>query len=141
MALANCPLCGKLFNKALRDVCPDCIRAEDEAFHTVRDYLREHKNAKPYEVSEATEVPLGTIYKFVREGRLIAYHYPGLHYECERCGAPITKGKICDDCMKNSLQHVQKLKEAVAADREMKMYNQSKSGYYSNIKNDFDKKF
>jgi flagellar operon protein (TIGR03826 family) len=131
MALANCPQCGRLFNKALREICPECMRLEDEQFYKVRDYLRKHRNAKPMEVSEATEVPVQTIYKFVREGRLMAKYYDGLYYECEKCGKPIVSGKYCKDCTDEITRNVKQLQEAVSPDSNEK--NESWYRYHYNF--------
>jgi flagellar operon protein (TIGR03826 family) len=133
MALANCPQCGKLFNKTFRDVCPDCVRLEEEQFHTVREYLHKHRNAKPFEVSEATEVPVQTIYKFVREGRLQATYYDGLHYECEECGKAIITGKYCKDCTEVLTRNVKKLQDHFQ-EKGKKSEAESKTTYHFKFK-------
>lgn len=135
MALANCPQCGKLFNKALRDVCPDCVKKEEEQFFVVRDYLRKNRNARPYEVSDATEVPVQTIYKFVREGRLQARYYDGLHYECEKCGKAIITGKYCKDCTDEVTRNVKKLQDHFHEDQEKRRTEEeSRSAYHIKFK-------
>jgi flagellar operon protein (TIGR03826 family) len=98
--LANCPICGKLFVKGVRTVCPDCFKEEEEAFEKVYSYIRQKENrmATIPEVSEATGVDEDLIIKFVKEKRIQTVNFPNLFYGCERCGKPIQEGKICSDC-------------------------------------------
>lgn len=104
MALTNCKECGRLFNRTVRDICPVCVKKEDEDFLKVSNYLRENRGASPQEVHEATEVEISTIYRFIREGRLIASNFPNMTYPCERCGIPIQVGRFCQTC-KDVLKH------------------------------------
>ena len=71
MDLRNCPICGKLFVFMTRNMCPDCIKKEDEEFDLVREYINEHAEATIDEVSEATGIPPSKILKFLKEGRLM----------------------------------------------------------------------
>jgi flagellar operon protein (TIGR03826 family) len=109
VALANCKDCGRLFNRMMKDICPDCIRQDENDFLIVNDYLRDHRGVSPQEVSEQTEVALAKIYRYIREGRLIAANYPGMTYPCERCEEPIQTGRFCRPCsedMKQSFNRV-----------------------------------
>lgn len=98
MALANCKTCGRLFNRLHNDNCPVCVKEEDEQFFLVRDYLKENRRAMIVEVSEATEVEISTIIKFIREGRLATIDNPNLNYPCDSCGTAITDGRFCKPC-------------------------------------------
>jgi flagellar operon protein (TIGR03826 family) len=98
MGLANCRNCGRLFNKVARDICPICIREEEQQFLEVRNYLKENRYASTYEVSEETGVPIDVIIRFIREGRLTVVNTPNLTYPCERCDQLISKGRFCPKC-------------------------------------------
>lgn len=113
--LANCPKCGKLFVKGIRDICPACHREEEEAFAKVVAYLRdpEHKGATIYEVSEATGVSVKLITKFIRQGRISLKNSPNLGYPCESCGELTTEGNLCPSCRAKFTASVQKLKEEI----------------------------
>jgi flagellar operon protein (TIGR03826 family) len=115
MGLANCRNCGRLFNQVARDICPLCIREEEEQFLRVRDYLKENRYASTYEVSEATEVPLDTIIRFIREGRLTIVDTPNLTYPCERCHKLISKGRFCPKCAVELQKELESAKESVQA--------------------------
>jgi len=99
MALRNCVRCGNLMDGRLGSVCPDCRKQEAEAFDRVRAYLREHPQANLREVSEGAGVDPDQIRRFLREGRLELVGDPdALH--CERCGASISTGRLCSDCLR-----------------------------------------
>ncbi|WP_018132176.1 TIGR03826 family flagellar region protein [Effusibacillus pohliae] len=98
MGLMNCKTCGRLFQRVSRDICPHCVRQEEEDFLKVSRFLREQPGATPQQVHEATDVALKTIYQFIREGRLIAANFPNMTYPCERCGLPISVGRFCAAC-------------------------------------------
>jgi flagellar operon protein (TIGR03826 family) len=98
MALANCKKCGRLYNRINSEWCPSCLKEEDEMFFQVRDYLKEHRRATAYEVSEGTGIDLSIIYKFIREGRISTVDNPSLNFPCEMCGEPIQDGRFCNSC-------------------------------------------
>ncbi|BCJ87861.1 TIGR03826 family flagellar region protein [Effusibacillus dendaii] len=98
MALTNCKQCGRLFNRTMKDICPECVKQDDEDFMKVGQYLRANRGASPQEVHEETEVALEKIFRFIREGRLIAEKYPAMTFPCERCGLPIQSGRFCRSC-------------------------------------------
>ena len=101
MALANCDRCGRLFNRVTRNICPDCIREEEQMFDEIKAYLREHEGATVTEVSEATGVAEERILHYLRDGRLVLSGT--MSYPCESCGKPIRTGRFCTEC-KNDLE-------------------------------------
>ncbi|MGZ4033033.1 MAG: TIGR03826 family flagellar region protein [Tumebacillaceae bacterium] len=120
MGLANCKHCGRLYNQAHRDICPVCIKEEDDQFIIIRNYLKDHRGASVSEVSEATEVETLTIIKFIREGRLSAFDNPNLNFPCEACSTPIVEGRFCKPCkdrLKNDLSSTKKELEISANDQ------------------------
>lgn len=98
MNLDNCPRCGKLFAKGLKDVCPSCVREIDKEYQNCADFLRENKGSSIHEVSDATGVSIRQITKFIREGRISIVNAPNLSYPCESCGTLIRDNHLCDDC-------------------------------------------
>jgi ribosomal protein L32 len=67
-------------------------------FIKVRDYLYENDDANIAQVSEATGVEEKIILEFLREGRL-ELKEPSIDLTCERCGKPITSGRMCKECL------------------------------------------
>jgi len=97
----NCPTCGALFVKStIRDVCETCYREEEEAFELVNKFIkkRENRTASMLQVVEQTGVSDDLIIKFIKKGRLQLIHFPNLGYPCEKCGAVIRSGTLCDSC-------------------------------------------
>lgn len=111
MDLDNCPRCGKLFAKNFRDVCPACIKAIDNEYTLCADYLRKHKGANITELTEATDVSIKQITKFIKEGRISLIGAPNLMYPCEMCGNLIREHNKCDSCRAKLLQEVNKVKQ------------------------------
>lgn len=96
--IANCPRCGRVYNQTLGDVCPRCNKDIDKEYEQCANYLREHRGATMTELSEATEVSIRQITKFIREGRISIADSPNLGYPCESCGTMIREGKLCETC-------------------------------------------
>lgn len=101
--LANCPKCDRLYVRNLHGICDHCRREEEKLFQIVYEYIRKRQNreASIAQIHEATGVEEDTIMRFVKEGRLRSTQFPNLGYRCERCGAIIQKGKLCNDCLGN----------------------------------------
>ncbi|MFU1796312.1 TIGR03826 family flagellar region protein [Paenibacillus azoreducens] len=98
MNLANCPRCGRLFAANFKDMCPNCIKEIEHEYEKCVQYLREEKGATIQELSEATEVSIKQITRFIREGRISVMNAPNLMYPCEVCGNLIREGHMCDSC-------------------------------------------
>lgn len=120
MTLANCRQCGRLFNQVARDICPQCIAEEEEQFMKVRDYLRDNRYASMAEVSEATEVPVTLIIRFIQEGRLKVVQNPNITYPCERCGKAIAHGRYCQECATEMKKSLDQLMEKIQPPAEEK---------------------
>lgn len=98
MDLTYCPRCNKLFARGIRDVCNNCVLEIEKEYERVASYLREHKGANIHQVSEATEVSVKQITRFIREGRISTSNLPNMAVPCEVCGLPIREGTMCDSC-------------------------------------------
>ena len=111
-------MCGKLFNDTGHKVCMDCYDKLQEKEHEVVEYVRDHRGAKIPEICEATGAPAGMIKKMIREGRFEQIGVK-MSYPCEKCGAPIVTGKICQSCEEAARSALQKQAAAVTAARQM----------------------
>lgn len=103
MPLANCKECGKLFLKVSSDICPECQKKEEEDFDRVKNYLKEHPNAKITEIIEETGVSEIKVNKFIKSGRL------SIKPTCEVCGRVIDSGRICPECRMKLLREVRNI--------------------------------
>jgi flagellar operon protein (TIGR03826 family) len=98
--LMNCPQCGKLFVKYIREQCDMCFREEEQEYDHVYRYLRKSENRKAtiVEVSEATKVSESKIIYFIHQGRIRVKGYPNFTYPCDGCQSPINDGRLCEEC-------------------------------------------
>lgn len=96
--IRNCPRCGGVFVYRGREICPRCVREEEDQFERVRQFLRTSPAATLEEVVEATGVPAELILHFMRLGRLIPGGGLRGLLSCQRCGAPIDEGHLCAGC-------------------------------------------
>ncbi|OEH86722.1 hypothetical protein BHU72_00140 [Desulfuribacillus stibiiarsenatis] len=99
MALSNCPRCGRLFDNTFKDICQQCTHEEEQYYQKVRKYVKEHKDCTIHEASEATDVPVKLITRFIKQGRINLKNNPNMLYPCEGCGAFIAAGRFCNSCM------------------------------------------
>lgn len=121
MSLANCSRCGKVFSRVPggRDICPACVKEEDNNYLKIFHYLSTRPSATAQEIAQATEVDIKEIYRYVRENRLrLVQGDTGLR--CESCGIPISQGKLCENCAKT-------LSEEIKSDLEKFRQNKQKT--------------
>jgi flagellar operon protein (TIGR03826 family) len=100
MDFRNCPRCDNLFRYLGRNLCSSCMKTEEEEFDRVRIYVRDHEGTSILEVSEATEISVTKIIRFLREGRLLSkgMDMSGGILTCESCGGSIEEGRLCKLC-------------------------------------------
>lgn len=104
MDVRNCKTCGRLFNYLSGPpICEKCKAALEDKFQIVKEYVREHHNARMTEVAEECDVSIQQIQRWLREERLVLSEASGFAIECEKCGAPIRTGRFCQNC-KNKIQ-------------------------------------
>lgn len=144
--LKNCTMCGRLFVRTVRPICPSCYKELEAQYRKVYNYLRQKENrqATIYEVSEATGVSVPQIKEFIREGRLHIAEFPNMGYPCESCGTIIREGRICEPCRKKFHGVAEKLSQALAKSSTEKKkekswdYIERKDIGYRQLKNDPD---
>ncbi len=97
MELRNCIRCGKVFMYVSKRVCPACQKEMDELFEQVRVFVKAHPGATVAEISAALDIEEQLVNEFVREGRFDVVT-EALTVFCERCGKPIHRGRLCEQC-------------------------------------------
>lgn len=111
MNVDNCPRCGKIYVKNFRDACPSCIKDLEQQYEKCVKYLRESRKATIIELSEATEVSVKQITKFIREGRISIASLPNMGYPCEVCGTMIRENAMCGSCRQRLAKDVSNARE------------------------------
>jgi len=98
--LANCKNCGKVFVRTISDICPACLKEDEQKFQKVYKFIskRENREATVTELCEETNVEEKLIFKWIEEGRLLVKNFPNLYYPCSSCGTLIQSGKLCQEC-------------------------------------------
>ncbi|MFD2369398.1 TIGR03826 family flagellar region protein [Brevibacillus sp. GCM10020057] len=125
--LANCSRCDALFVQAVRDICPKCYQTVEQEYERCARFLRKRENrgSNIYQVSEATNVSVKQITKFIKEGRITVAGNPNLAYPCEGCGtALIQTGTLCESCI-NNLKH--DITQQLEVDQRLKEEKQAES--------------
>ncbi|MDU2063406.1 MAG: flagellar protein [Sporomusaceae bacterium] len=120
MGLANCRQCGKLYLENNFNMCPECIRAQEEDELKVVAYLRDVVDyASVDEIHEATGVKTKTIVRMIQQGRIVGADK--ITYHCDGCGKLISHGRLCSECSENILsQMAQSVKRASEKEEEAK---------------------
>ena len=128
--MKNCPICGKIFlASGMMRVCRDCQAIEQEMEAKVIEYVRDNPNCTIPEIVRETGASDRLIRRMIQEGR---FEQTGVSitYPCEKCGAPITAGKLCQSCtdsLRTALQetHAKTAAKAQAA-KGKGMYSKDK---------------
>ncbi|WP_409347037.1 TIGR03826 family flagellar region protein [Paenibacillus sp. MBLB4367] len=111
MNVDNCPRCGKIYVKNIREACPSCIKDLEQQYEKCVKYLRDSRKATITELSEATEVSIKQITKFIREGRISIASMPNMGYPCEVCGTLIRENSLCSSCRQRLVKDVSNARE------------------------------
>ena len=111
LLVANCPRCGKVFQKNLRNLCLDCSSGIDVLLNSSLDFLRKHHRSTCEQVSAATGATQEQLTAWMKEGKLLLSDYPNLHYACASCSRPIRKHKLCTDCTSRLNRDIRELRD------------------------------
>lgn len=99
MDVRNCKGCGKLFNYiGGTPLCPNCIKALDEKFVQVKQYIYDNKGANIQQVADDNEVSIQQLRQWVREEKLEFSDASLVGLACDNCGAMIRSGRFCKNC-------------------------------------------
>ncbi|WP_159882266.1 flagellar protein [Paenibacillus puerhi] len=118
LKVANCPSCGKVFQKNIRNLCQDCQYSLDSDYTKCSDFLRKYHKASTEEMSEATGVSLRQIHLFIKGNRLPTTYYSGLTYPCSNCGAGIRQHHLCVSCRMRLVSEIRHMREQEEKTRE-----------------------
>jgi hypothetical protein len=100
MDLKNCSRCGKVYYSANPRVCPDCLKAEEEDFKKVREFVKANPKVAIDVVVEACGVSEDQVRDYLRQGKIDSANLSGPALECRKCGKPIESGMYCVLCRK-----------------------------------------
>lgn len=105
MEVKNCRGCGRLYNYIGGGylLCPACMDELDKKFADVKKYIQDNPRATMPQISEAMDVSIQQIERWVREERLTFADDSPIGIECESCGVTIKSGRYCPTC-KDQLQ-------------------------------------
>ncbi|NOU95081.1 flagellar protein [Paenibacillus sp. LMG 31456] len=107
----NCQRCGKVYIKNTYGICGNCIKSIDLQYEKCLKYLREYRSCTINELSEATEVSVGQITKFIREGRISIKGNANMSYDCEVCGTQIREHTMCEPCRSRLAKETNQMRE------------------------------
>ncbi|MBQ5430209.1 MAG: flagellar protein [Lachnospiraceae bacterium] len=96
----NCRACDRVFDYPGYgpQVCPECLKTEEEQFEIVRSYLESHPRATLVQTTNDTGVSLRKLQAWLREERLSYATSKGSGFTCDLCGVPIVAGRLCPKC-------------------------------------------
>ena len=96
----SCSMCGRSMPIDYeKDFCPAC--EDDVLFKEVREYIRSH-DVTEFELAEIFHISQSKVRKWIKEGRIeyVSGENKMMNTRCQRCGAPVTFGTLCPDCMR-----------------------------------------
>jgi ribosomal protein L32 len=106
--IRQCSHCGRIFQSFGGQLCFDCNDEMEQSFIKVRDYIYINPEADVASITEDTGVNEKWVLYFLREKRLtLAAEDEALR--CSQCGKPISRGRVCDDCILRFEQAVQSI--------------------------------
>ncbi len=96
----KCRRCSKVFTLmgALGQLCPNCIRDEEETYLKVRSFVKDNPGVSVQEVSEILGISRTKILGYIKEERLEVTSSSKASLHCKNCGKTITTGVFCMDC-------------------------------------------
>ncbi|QSF44742.1 TIGR03826 family flagellar region protein [Paenibacillus tianjinensis] len=130
MNVDNCPRCGRLYVKNIMDLCQPCIKELEHQYEICVEYLRKNRGTNIQELSDATEISIKEITRFIREGRISIANAPNMMMPCEVCGTLIREGHMCDSCRTRLSKDLNNAaKESTAAENAKNANSPNKAAY------------
>ncbi|OAS22910.1 hypothetical protein A8708_10130 [Paenibacillus oryzisoli] len=112
LMVANCPRCGKVFQRNLRNQCMECSTSMNDQLMDCVNYLRRNYRSSNEQVCAATGVSNVQLQVWMKEGKLHLSDYPNLSYPCASCAEPIRVHKLCVSCSTRITSDIRKLTES-----------------------------
>ena len=78
--------------------CVSCGYLNYDSFQKIRNFLAEHGAGNVYEISNATGVSRKVVEYFLLEEKLEITESSSVRLMCQKCGALIKSGRLCDKC-------------------------------------------
>ncbi|MBY0450245.1 MAG: hypothetical protein K2X01_06435 [Cyanobacteria bacterium] len=101
MNLTNCRQCGKLYQRGVGYLCPDCQKNTSDTFQNLVTYIKENPNLHLREIAAACHVSERELESLVFDGKLGATSTLVVT-DCNSCKATVThtqrKGRLCHKC-------------------------------------------
>lgn len=86
-------------HKSLTPLVSPLLKDEELRFELVRDYIMSHPSATLSQISEANDVLPTKLLEWIREERLeFSDNSEYAWFICEKCGAKIRSGRLCNRC-------------------------------------------
>lgn len=125
--VCNCKKCGKIFQRRTTDICPECVKVEEEQFTLLYRTLQKSVSQGGIAIEELSAqvgVSIEDIEKFYLEGRLSTAGTL-LKIPCQACGVMTRdierKGRYCSKCSEETankagveIKSVQEIEKAEA---------------------------
>ena len=111
LMVANCPGCGKVFQKNLRNLCLDCVKLLQSEFDACDRYLRSNRKSTTQQLSRATGVIEKQIIIWIKDRRLPISDYPNLTYPCNSCSEPIRQHEMCYSCRSRLTKEIREMQK------------------------------
>ena len=112
ISIKYCKLCGKPFNYKVNIYCSGCLSIIDESYEKCRSYLDNKNDINISKLSVDTGVSEKVILLLLKEGRL---EMEG-SLVCDRCGRPVVKGRLCNECSSSLISELSKVKNKMKRD-------------------------
>lgn len=135
LEVSLCKRCGRLFKMDVyeSELCPNCLKIDEDDFEKVREYLYEHNTATAIEISEQTDVDITQIERYLKNGRLEIPENSPIFIKCEMCGADIRSGRLCSACsikMSNATRIQMHITDSQIGETPKKSKDKSSKMYY-----------
>jgi hypothetical protein len=96
--VANCPRCGSIYQKNLRDMCISCSSQIDNDINQCLKYLWKFPKTPTEELGQAMNIEASLIIQFIKQG-LFSKSFKNLTYPCDSCASPIRDNRLCSKCL------------------------------------------
>ncbi len=114
MRTLKCRRCSQTFTVlgTLGQLCPKCIRDEEDIYLRVRSFVKDNPGVSIQEVSEILSISRSKIMNYIKEERLEVTSNSKTVLKCKNCGKPITTGIFCADCKRvhTDVRHTEEVK-------------------------------